>query len=270
MPEAADVMALIEDVYREYGYDFRRYAYASLRRRVLNAVRAQNAGDVRGLRAQVLADAAAMESFVLGLSVHVTAMFRDPGFYVAFRTRVVPLLATYPHARIWVAGCSTGEELYSVAIVLEEVGLYDRCRLYATDLSAEAVRRASEGMFPLPAMKEYTANYLRAGGTRSFSDYYAADGGVAAFRASLRRNAVFAQHSLVTDGAPNEFHVILCRNVLIYFDAALQAHACQLFSDNLVRLGVLCLGRKESLLSTPVESLYEAIDAQNKIFRKVR
>lgn len=268
--DAADIGRLLADVHAQYGYDFRHYAYASIRRRILRAVQAEEAGSVDSLRGRLLADPAAMERFLVALTVHVTAMFRDPEFHAAFRTRVVPLLKTYPYARLWVAGCSTGEELYSAAIVLAEEGVYDRCRIYATDLSDDVVRSARAGVFPLAAMKEYTENYQRAGGTGTFSDYYTADGENAVFRAALRRNVVFAQHNLVTDGAPNEFHAILCRNVMIYFDEALQDHVHRLICDNLVPLGFLCLGRKESLQFTSCAANYEAFDAAEKIYRKIR
>lgn len=268
--EAQEIARLLQEVYAAYGYDFRQYAYASIRRRILRSVETEGAPGVEALRERILGDEPAMERFLLSLTVHVTSMFRDPGFYASFRSRVVPLLATYPYVRIWVAGCSTGEELYSLAILLEEEGLGERCRMYATDLSDEVVRRAKRGVFPLAAMREYTDNYQRSGGTRDFSHYYTARGDAAAFRASLRRNVVFAQHSLVTDGAPNEFHAVVCRNVLIYFNQALQDRVHRLFYDNLVRLGFLCLGRKESLQFTPNADRYEAVDAEEKIWRKVR
>src|SRR5207248_621529 len=175
------------------------------------------------------------------LSINVTAMFRDPSFYVALREKIVPTLKTYPFSRVWVAGCSTGEEVYSLAILLEEEGIYDRARIYATDLNEAVVARARDGVFPLAKMQDYTQNYLRAGGTRSFSDYYVSAYDGAAFDRSLMRNVVFAQHNLVSDGSFNEFQLIVCRNVLIYFDRPLQERVHELFYESLVRLGTLAL-----------------------------
>src|SRR5690606_27085585 len=172
---------------------------------------------ISALQERVLHDPAALERFLLGLSVNVTAMFRDPSFYLTFRTRVVPLLRTYPFIRIWHAGCSTGEEVYSMAILLHEEGLYERCRIYATDMNEAVLGRAREAIFPLNRMQEYTANYLRSGGKRSFSEYYTAAYDGAIFRPMLREQVIFSQHNLAMDGSFNEFHVILCCNVLFYF-----------------------------------------------------
>jgi chemotaxis protein methyltransferase CheR len=210
-----------------------------------------------------------MERLLLGLTVHVTSMFRDPGFYIAFRQKVVPLLATYPFARIWHAGCSSGEEVYSMAIVLFEEGIHERCRIYATDLSEAVLRGASQGLFPLSAMKEYTENYQRAGGKTAFSDYYTARYDHALFHSHLRDSIVFAPHNLVTDGSFNEFNVILCRNVMIYFNDTLQRHVHELLYQSLSRLGVLGLGRRESLKFTPHESSYEPLDDTERLYRKV-
>jgi chemotaxis protein methyltransferase CheR len=211
-----------------------------------------------------------MERLLLDLSVNVTAMFRDPLFYVAFRTKVIPLLRTYPFIRMWHAGCSTGEEVYSMAILLEEAGLYDRARIYATDINDVVLQQARRGIFPIDRMQEYTENYIRAGGTRSFSEYYTAKYDGALFDQRLVRNVVFAQHNLVTDRSFSEFHAIFCRNVLIYFDKDLQNRVHALFYDSLVRLGVLSLGSKESLKFSKYEENYERLDVSEKIYRKVR
>jgi chemotaxis protein methyltransferase CheR len=197
-------------------------------------------------------------------------MFRDPNFYKAFRERVVPLLRTYPYIRLWHAGCATGEEVYSMAILLQEEGLYDRSRIYATDINEVVLARAKEGIFPLDRMQEYTENYIAAGGKRAFSDYYTAKYGGALFNASLTKNVVFSLHNLVTDRSFAEFNVILCRNVLIYFDKSLQAHVHGLFYDSLANFGILVLGSKESLRFSPYEDRYEQINGPEKIFRKVR
>jgi chemotaxis protein methyltransferase CheR len=207
---------------------------------------------------------------LLDLSVNVTAMFRDPGFYKQFRKIVVPMLRTYPFIRLWHAGCSTGEEVYSMAILLQEEGLLDRARIYATDINEVVLRHARSGIFPLNRMQEYTENYIKAGGTRSFSEYYTAKYDGALFNASLTKNVVFSQHNLVTDQSFSEFNVILCRNVLIYFDRTLQHRVQKLFYDSLVHFGVLGLGSKESLRFSEVEDCYERLDNREKLYKKVK
>jgi chemotaxis protein methyltransferase CheR len=268
--ETLELQLLLEGIYRQYGFDFREYAPASLKRRVWRRVQAERAGTIAGLLALVLHDEEVMERLLLDLSINVTAMFRDPTFYAAFRERVVPMLRTYPFTRIWVAGCSTGEEVYSLSILLHEEDLYDRTRIYATDINQAVLERAREGVFPLEKMREYTENYIRAGGKRSFSEYYLAKYEGALFERTLTDNVVWAPHNLVQDRSFNTFNVILCRNVMIYFDRALQTRVHQLFYDSLERFGVLALGHKESIRFTGVESAYEELDAQEKLYRKVR
>ena len=266
--ERMEIELLLEGVFRHYGFDFRSYAYASIRRRLWKRVEGERLRTVSDLQALILHDADAMERLLLDLSVNVTAMFRDPSFYKEFRETIVPLLRTYPFIRIWHAGCSTGEEVYSMAILLEEEGLYDRARLYATDINDVVLQRAKQGIFPLERMQEYTDNYIRAGGTRSFSEYYTAKYDGALFSPSLTRNVVFSQHNLVTDRSFSEFHVIFCRNVLIYFDKTLQNRVHRLFYDSLVMFGVLALGSKESLKFSQYEPCYEKISAAEKLYRK--
>jgi chemotaxis protein methyltransferase CheR len=268
--EGREVKRLLEAVYAEYGYDFRNYAAASIRRRVLRRVEAEGLPSLTALHDRVMSDKACMERMIVALTVHVTAMFRDPPFYISFRERVVPLLRTYPFIRIWIAGCSTGEEVYSMAILLEEASLYDRCRIYATDLSDAALRTARAGIFPLRSMQEYSDNYLRAGGMRSLSEHYTAMYDNALFRQSLQRNVVFAQHNLVTDGSFNEFQVVLCRNVMIYFNKALQDRVHELIYQSLIRLGVLGLGLKETLRFTPHEAAYSELDRQQRLYRRMQ
>jgi chemotaxis protein methyltransferase CheR len=268
--ERIEIELLLEGVYRHYGFDFRSYAYASLRRRIWKRVEAERLRTVTALTERVLHEPGMMERLLLDLSINVTAMFRDPHFYAAFRKQVVPLLRTYPFFRIWHAGCSSGEEVYSMAILLEEEGLYDRARLYATDINEVVLQRAKAGIFPLERMQEYTENYLRAGGTRSFSEYYTAKYDGALFKPALSRHVVFSQHNLVTDRSFSEFNVILCRNVLIYFDKALQERVHGLFYDSLAMFGVLALGSKESLRFSKYEACYEALSGPEKIYRKVR
>ena len=267
--ERVEIELLLEGIFRHYGYDFRAYAYASLRRRIWKRIRNERLETVSALQDRVLHDPAALERLLMDLSVNVTAMFRDPTFYAAFRTQVVPLLRTYPFIRIWHAGCSTGEEVYSMAILLEEEGLYERSRIYATDINEVVLGTARAGIFPLDKMQEYTANYLRAGGKRSFSEYYTAAYDGALFAPGLTRNVVFAQHNLVTDRSFSEFNVILCRNVMIYFDRSLQDRVHQLFYESLPMYGILALGSKESLRFSSLEDRYEELDSREKIYRKV-
>lgn len=268
--ERIEIQLLLEGIYRHYGFDFRSYAYSSIRRRIWKRITAEGLPNVTSLQERVLHDPPTMERLLLDLSVNVTAMFRDPGFYRAFRTLIVPILRTYPFIRIWHAGCATGEEVYSMGILLHEEGLYDRARIYATDINEVVLQRARDGIFPLERMQEYTENYIRAGGTRSFSEYYTAKYDGALFSESLRSNVVFAQHNLVTDRSFSEFNVILCRNVLIYFDRELQKRVHGLFYESLVTFGILGLGGKESLKFSEFESCYEAIAGPERLYRKVR
>jgi chemotaxis protein methyltransferase CheR len=267
--EDVEIELLLEGIYRHYGYDFRNYAVASLKRRVKQRVREEKLNTISGLKELVLHNREAMEGLVHTLSISVSSMFRDPGLYKSFRQNVVPLLRTYPFIRVWHAGCATGEEVYSMAILLHEEGLYERSRLYATDMNESVLRRAREGIYALKDMRQYTADYQRGGGTGEFSEYYTAEYDSAIFRPWLRKNVVFAQHNLATDGVFNEFHVILCRNVLIYFNPELQARVHRLFLGSLERFGFLCLGSKETLKFSPYEHAYAEIDAVEKIYRRL-
>jgi chemotaxis protein methyltransferase CheR len=268
--ERVEIELLLEGVFRHYGFDFRSYAYASVRRRLWKRIEDEGLRSISELQALVLHDADAMERLLLDLSINVTAMFRDPGFYREFRTAVVPLLRTYPFIRIWHAGCSTGEEVYSTAIVLEEEGLLERARIYATDINNVVLQQARAGIFPLTRMQEYTENYIKAGGKASFSEYYTAKYDGALFSPSLTRNVVFSQHNLVTDRSFAEFNVIFCRNVLIYFDVDLQNRVHSLFYDSLAMFGILALGSKESLRGSQYEVCYERLHPREKLFRKIR
>jgi chemotaxis protein methyltransferase CheR len=268
--ESLEIQLLLEGVYRQYGFDFREYAHASLRRRVWRRVHAEGLATISALLDRVLHDEAVMERLLVDLSINVTAMFRDPTFFRAFREQVVPLLRTYPFTRIWVAGCASGEEVYSLAILLQEEDVYERTRIYATDINAAVLERARAGVFPLEKMKDYTENYIRAGGTHAFSEYYLAKYEGALFDRSLTENVVWAPHNLSQEGAFNTFHVIVCRNVMIYFDRSLQQRVHQLFHDSLERLGILALGHRETIRFSGFEDRYEAIDEAEKIYRKVR
>ena len=265
--EDIEVGLLLEGVYRHYGYDFRDYALSSLRRRVRHVVHEEGLTTVSGLQEKVLHDFDCLQRFVLALSVNVTSMFRDPSFYKALRERVVPLLHTYPKVRIWHAGCSTGEEAYSFAILLEEEGLYDRCHIYATDMNETVLKMAAAGEVPLRGMRENTANYIQSGGRRAFASFYTAVGDRAILHPSLRRNIAFAQHNLVTDRSFNEFNVVFCRNVLIYFNRDLQERVHRLFYQSLVRFGFLALGSKETVRFSPHEAAYQ--DLGERLYRKV-
>ena len=267
--EQLEIELLLEAIFRHYGFDFRSYAFSSIRRRIWKRISAEGLPNVTSLQERVLHDPQVMERLLLDLSINVTAMFRDPGFYRAFREQVIPLLRTYPFIRVWHAGCSTGEEVYSMAILLEEEGLLQRSRLYATDINEVVLQQARAGIFPLERMQEYTENYIKAGGKRAFSEYYVAKYDGALFNPSLTEHVFFSQHNLVTDRSFSEFNVILCRNVLIYFDRSLQTRVHRLFYDSLVNFGILGLGSKESLRFSQYEDCYEQI-ASEKIYRKVR
>jgi chemotaxis protein methyltransferase CheR len=267
--EKVEIELLLEGIFRQYGFDFRSYAYASLKRRLWKRIESEGLGTISGLQERVLHDGAAMERLLMDLSVSVTSMFRDPNFYKTFRIQVVPLLRTYPFIRIWHAGCSTGEEVYSMAILLHEEGLLERSRIYATDINEAVLRTAKAGIFPLEKMQEYTLNYQKAGGIRSFSEYYTAAYEGALFSPALTANVVFAQHNLVTDRSFSEFNVILCRNVMIYFDKPLQNRVHQLFYESLPIYGILAVGSKESLRFSDVETCYEELNPREKIYRKV-
>ena len=267
--EALELDLLLEAVFRRHGYDFRDYARTSMRRRIANIMKQEGAHTISALQDKVLHDRGCWERLLNGISVNVSAMFRDPGFFLAFRKHVVPLLRTYPFIRIWQAGCSLGEEAYSLAILLEEERLYERTLIYATDINEVTLRQAREGIYPAELMQKYTQNYLQAGGQRSFSEYYAARYDLAILRPALQRNIVFSQHNLVSDAPFNEFNVILCRNVMIYFNRALQERTHQLFYNSLGTFGILGLGSRESLRFMPQESFYEPLVESEKLYRRV-
>ncbi|MCU1228239.1 MAG: chemotaxis protein CheR [Acidobacteria bacterium] len=268
--EAVETHLLMEGIFRHYGFDFRDYSLPSLKRRVWKRIYEEGLSTISGLQEKVLHDPSCMERLLLDLSINTTAMFRDPSFYLAFRRQVVPLLRTYPFVRIWHAGCSTGEEVYSMAILLQEEGLYDRCRIYATDINESVLQKAKDGIFPIATMQENTANYMAAGGTGTFSEYYTARYDFAIFRPSLRENVVFAQHNLVTDASFNHFNVIFCRNVLIYFNNTLQDRVQKLFLNSMEMFGILGLGKKETIRYTAVADSYDDIDRDERLYRRVR
>ena len=265
--EDVEVALLLEGVYRHYGYDFRDYAMPSVRRRVKQAMQEEGVATISALQDRVLHDPRALNRLVLALSVNVTSMFRDPRFYKALRELVVPLLRTYPKVRVWHAGCATGEEVYSFAIVLEEEGLYERCHIYATDMNEAVLKRAASGAVAARGLRESAANYVRGGGRRVFARFFETAGDHAVLRPALLRNVIFAQHNLVTDRSFNEFNVIFCRNVLIYFNRDLQDRVHALLYESLVRFGFLALGAKETVQFSPYEAAYQ--DLGEKVYRKV-
>src|SRR5450432_1772932 len=268
--ERLEMELLLLAIHRHHGFDFRAYAPASLHRRIRRHMENTGVPTVSRLTELVLHQPAAMQRLLHDLSVNVTAMFRDPSFFLEFRATVVPLLRTYQTVRIWHAGCSTGEEVYAMAILLEEEGLSERCRIYATDMDSTVLDHARHGIFPLARMKEYTGNYFAGGGKRSLSDYFTAKYDGALFAPRLAKNVLFTQHNLAMDKSFSEFNVIVCRNVLIYFDRTLKDHALGLFSESFATLGMLCLGRKESLRFTAFEQEFSALSARERIFRRTK
>ncbi|HEX4337812.1 MAG TPA: protein-glutamate O-methyltransferase CheR [Polyangiaceae bacterium] len=268
--EELEVELLLAGMSRRYGYDFTNYARTSLTRRLRRAVKEEGVSTISALQDRVLHDPVAMSRVVESISVHTTNMFRDADVYRAMRTQVVPILKTYPFVRIWHAGCSSGEEVYSLAILLHEEGIYERCRIYATDISDPILERAKRGVFPLRSMREYTTNYQAAGGINDFSSYYATDAENVVFRQSLRRNMIFSQHNLVCDAAFNEFQLILCRNVVIYFDQVLRSRVHELMHASLAKLGLLVLGKRESIRFTRVEPFYQEVVPNLRIYRRMQ
>jgi chemotaxis protein methyltransferase CheR len=263
-----EIRMLVEAVYLKYNYDFRDYTGASQKRRVLAALRALDCATVSALQERVLHEPDAFAHLLQYLTIPVTEMFRDPEYFAALRTQVVPFLKTYPSLKIWVAGCSTGEEVYSLAIMLREEGLLERSLVYATDINPQSLEAARRGVFPLDRMRLYTENYQKAGGTGAFSDYYTAAYGGALFDRGLIENVTFADHSLATDSVFSETHMISCRNVMIYFNRRLQDRVLGLFHDSLCHRGFLGLGSKESIDFSSFASRFEPLARRERIFRK--
>ena len=264
-----ELRLLMEAIYLKYSYDFRDYALTSQKRRVLHAVRQMGCPTVSALQEKVLHDPATFMQLLQYLTIPVSQMFRDPTYFLALRQEVIPFLKTYPSLKIWIAGCSTGEEVYSMAIMLKEEGLLDRSIIYATDINPESLDRARKGVFALEHLKTYTANYQKAGGTCSFSDYYTAAYNAALFDRSLIENITFADHSLATDSVFAETHLVCCRNVLIYFNKTLQDRAFGLFHESLCHRGFLGLGSKESIDFSSYSSSFEPLVKKERIFRKL-
>ena len=263
-----ELRMLMEAIFLKYSYDFRDYTGASQKRRVLHAMNEMGCKTVSQLQSRVLHEPNAFSQLLQYLTIPVTEMFRDPGYYVALREHVIPVLGTYPSLKIWVAGCSTGEEVYSLAILLKEEGLLDRSIIYATDINPQSLEKARKGVFPLENVRHYTANYQAAGGRHAFSDYYTAAYNAALFDRSLCENVTFADHSLATDAVFAETQFISCRNVMIYFNRKLQERALGLFHESLCHRGFLGLGGKESIDFSSYGPKFEVLSKRERLFRK--
>ena len=268
--EEIEIQLLLEGIRLTYGYDFREYALKPLRRSIVAAMQAEGIPTISAYQDRVLHDATCMQRFLGMVGVSVTSMFREVELIHTLRDEVIPVLRTYPSVRIWMVGCATGEEVYSLAILLEEEGVHRHASIYATDLNEDTLAVARLGAYPLDRIRSYEEAYRRAGGRLALSDYYTVSGRSARFSRSLQSNVTWARHNLVTDASFNEFHLIICANVLIYFRPALQERAHRLFYDSLVRSGYLALGKSESLVFSPGSTRYEQVRDGVSLFRKVR
>lgn len=267
--ETIEIDLLLEAIHRRYGHDFRGYARAHLERRLRHACAAFRFSSISELIPAILHEEPLFEKLVLSLSITVTEMFRDPPIYKSLREKVVPILRTFPFTKVWVAGCSTGEEAYSMAILLREEGLYERATVFATDFNDSSLQKARDGIYDLELIQRFTRNYQDSGGNESFSEYYHAGYGFAALDPSLRTNIVFANHNLVTDGIFGEMNMIICRNVLIYFDQPLQDRVLALFCDSLALSGILCIGSNEEIQFSSARDRFRTIDHKARIYQKV-
>lgn len=266
--EDIELGLFIEAIKQKYGYDFKGYSRAHIKRRVKSRLLRSDISNISELTHKVIYDESFFKEVLLDFSINVTEMFRDPDFFKSVREIVFPVLESYPLIKIWHAGCSSGEEVYSMAIMLKEYGIYDRCQIYATDFNEKILKRAKDGIYSLELMKEYTKNYIAVGGDKCFSDYYIAKYDSVIFESELKKNITFAQHNLVTDGKFGEMNLIICRNVMIYFDKTLQNKVNTLFSDSLLKGGYLCLGTKETLKYFDGYSEFVEVEDESKIYRK--
>lgn len=269
-PEVADLELelLLEAIFQRYKYDFRGYARASQKRRMQGALAHFGVDTISQLQDRILRDPDLFATLLQFLTVPVTEMFRDPAYFAAFREKVVPYLRTYSSLKIWVAGCSTGEEPYSLAVLLDEEGLLERTLIYATDINPQSLQRAERGVYGLDGMKKNTANYQKSGGRRAFSDYYSSDRDGVRLDPRLRKSILFTDHSLATDHVFSEVQLVSCRNVLIYFDRPLQDRAIQLFAESLGNEGFLGVGEKESLRFSAFSGQFEPWAPESRIYRK--
>lgn len=268
--EKTEVGLLLEGIYRYYGFDFRDYAYSSIKRRILHRMSVEKVATISALQEKILRDEQLLGKLLSDFSINVTEMFRDPTFFKFLRTNILPTFKNFPLIRIWHAGCSSGEEVYSMAIMLHELGLYHKAKIYATDMNEIILEKAQKGQFPINRMQVYTRNYHQAGGTKEFSEYYTANNDIVTFYPFLKENIIFAHHNLATDHSFNEFHMILCRNVLIYFNQKLQNRVQKLFYDSLSSDGYLALGNKEVITYTNLWDKYAEVNSTEKIYRKIK
>jgi len=268
MIDDTEIGLLLNDVQERYGYDFNMYSKASIFRRVNRLFSLDKFMSFENFRNRIISDNDYFKRFVEEITVNVTEMFRDPLFYKTIREQVLPQLATKPFIRIWHAGCSSGEEVYSMAILLQEANLLKRSLIYATDINPEVLEKAKSGIFPLSYLRQYSENYILSGGRQDFSSYYSANYGSAKFNELLSERMIYSTHNLVSDGSFNEFHLIMCRNVFIYFDKNLQQRVFQLFDSSLETLGYLALGSKETLKFSSISPKYKQI-GKEKIWRKI-
>ncbi|MBF0344523.1 MAG: protein-glutamate O-methyltransferase CheR [Nitrospirae bacterium] len=266
--ENIEIRMLLEAIFLKYGYDFRNYAKASLKRRINQRMTLSGLEKISDMIHNVLYDRLFFDKFLTDLSINVTEMFRDPSFFLSIRNRVISELRELPYIKVWLAGCSTGEEVYSMSILLTEEKLYEKTRIYATDFSQAALNKAKDGIYKLNDMKKYTSNYQHAGGIESFSDYYSTKYDSAIMNQSLKKNVTFSNHNLVTDGVFGEMNVIVCRNVLIYFNRELQDNVFRLFMDSLCEDGFLCLGSKETIRLSKYSDNFEDFIKEEKIYKK--
>lgn len=266
--EDIELQLLIEAIYLRYGYDFRKYSRAHIKRRMMHRLAISGFKSLSEMQHEIIYNNEFFYDMLPDFSINVTEMFRDPSFYCGIREEVVPILKTYPFIKIWHAGCSSGEEVYSMAILLKEEGLYDNAQIYATDFNEQILSKAKDGIYPVANIREYTSNYQKAGGNSSFSDYYISKYDSVIMDSSLRKNVVFADHNLVTDGVFGEMNLIVCRNVLIYFNRELQDRAIKLFLDSLCPGGLLALGLKESVRLSKFSDYFEDVAEKERIYKK--
>ncbi len=265
-----EIKLLLQAVYLKYGYDFSNYSKTHLKRRIINRLVLSELNTITEMQNKILWDKEFYTVFMQDLSINVTEMFRDPEFYLKFRKKIIPELSTYAHIKIWHAGCSTGEEVYSLAIMLKEENILHKTQIYATDFNKRVLELAKQGIYSKKEMDLNSRNYVESGGKAQLSDYYTSKYGSVLFDKSLSKNIVFADHNLVTDGVFAEVHLVFCRNVLIYFDKTLQNRVLGLFANSLTKRGILCLGTKESLRFSDYENNFEIVDKKNRIYKKVQ
>lgn len=265
-----EIKLLLQAVYLKYGYDFSNYTKTHLKRRIINRLVLSELNTITEMQNKILWDKEFYSVFLQDLSINVTEMFRDPEFYLKFRKKIIPELSTYAHIKIWHAGCSSGEEVYSLAIILKEENILHKTQIYATDFNKRVLEQAKQGIYSKKEMELYSRNYIESGGKGLLSDYYTSKYGSVLFDKSLSKNIVFADHNLVTDGVFAEVHLVFCRNVLIYFDKTLQNRVLGLFTNSLTKRGILCLGTKESLRFSDYENNFEILDKKNRIYKKAQ